>query len=111
MAFIPLMIFGCFYFPMALLAVGMTDNIFSLNPFVVMPSILKIFPSYLVACLVLGFLAGVSFVTQLVMSLIPVPFLPSMITGFLAIYFFIVEMRILGVMYYTNRSRLGWFTR
>src|SRR6185436_10865113 len=46
--------FGIFYFPMALLAVAVTDNFLALSPHVVVPSIVRVFPPYLVACVVLG---------------------------------------------------------
>jgi hypothetical protein len=34
---------------------------------------------------------------------------PTIITGFVALYFLTVEMRILGLLYYANQRRLGWF--
>jgi hypothetical protein len=32
-----------------------------------------------------------------------------MLGGFVSFYLLIVEARILGLMYYTNRAKLGWF--
>ncbi len=82
-----------------------------MNPLLVIPSILKIFPAYLVACLFLGLIVGVKVLGQFLLGLIPVPFVPNLIVGFLSLYFLTVQMRVLGLMYHANREHLGWFKR
>jgi len=111
LAAIPLFVLGGFYFPMAVLAVGMTDNIFSLNPLVIIPSIAKLFLPYLVATLFMGVLYGVYKLSQIVAEFIDVPVLSSLIVSLLSLYFGTLLMRILGILYFTNKDRLGWFAR
>jgi hypothetical protein len=111
MAAIPLFVLGGFYLPMAVLAVGMTDNIFSLNPLVIIPSIAKLFVPYLVATLFVGVLYGVYKLSQIVIEAVDVPVLSSLIVSLLSLYFTTVQMRILGLLYFTNKERLGWFNR
>src|SRR3954452_5744658 len=99
---------GAIYFPMALLAVAVTDNFLALSPHVVMPSILRVLAPYLVACLVLGLLLVVRIGFEVLMGFVPVPFLPSIVLGFVSLYFLVIEMRILGLLFRSNRARLGW---
>jgi hypothetical protein len=101
---------GGLYFPMALLVVAVTDNFLALSPAVVIPSIFRVLGHYLVACLILGLLAGLRFASGLLLETMPVPVVPSLVTGLVSLYFLAVEMRILGLLYHTNRERLGWFS-
>jgi hypothetical protein len=110
-ASIALAILGAFYFPMALLAVGMSDNILAVNPLVIIPSILKIVPIYLVVFFIMGCLVAIRALGDWLVNRLPVPVVPFIITGFLALYFLTVQMRVLGLMYYCNREQLGWFKR
>jgi len=110
-AAIPLFVLGAFYFPMAVLAVGMTDNIFSLNPLVIIPSIAKLFLPYLVATLFMGVLYGVYKLSEIVVGFIDIAIVSSLIVSLLSLYFTTVQMRILGLLYFTNKDRLGWFSR
>ena len=43
--------------------------------------------------------------------LVPVPYLPDLISSFLNLYFLLVGMRILGLLYLTNQNKFGWFSR
>jgi hypothetical protein len=97
-----------FYFPMALLAVGVTDRFLALSPHIVVPSILRVLAPYLVACLVLATLAGLRFGMAWGLDFVPIPIVPSIIDGFVSLYFLIVEMRILGLLFRSYRHRLGW---
>ncbi len=110
-ASIALAILGAFYFPMALLAVGMSDNILAANPLVIIPSVLKIVPSYLVVFFFMGCVVAIRALGDWLVYRLPVPVVPFIITGFLALYFLTVQMRVLGLMYYCNREQLGWFKR
>ncbi len=105
-----LLAFGFFYFPMALLAVGISDNFISLNPFVVVPAIAKMPLEYFVACVAFFGAVALRHGSEMLMNLlIPIPIVPTLITGFLALYFLAVEMRILGLMYFKNKLKLGWY--
>ena len=110
-AAIPLFVLGAFYFPMAVLAVGMTDNIFSLNPLVIIPSIAKVFVHYLVATVFLAVLFGVYKLSRGLVESVGIPVISSLVISFLSLYFTTLQMRILGILYFTNKDRLGWFSR
>lgn len=105
---VSLVLFGCFYLPMAVLAVSMYDSLFALNPLLIMPSILRIPLEYLVACFVLGAVLAVRLVSLFLLALIPIPIFPTVVGGFFSLYFLTVEMRILGVMYHSKREELNW---
>jgi hypothetical protein len=42
---------------------------------------------------------------------VPIPVLPSLVSAAISIYLFMVEMRLLGLLYHARRHELGWFTR
>ena len=105
-----LTVLGALYYPMALLAVAMADSLAGMSPMLVIPSILKVPGQYLVACGVLGLLVVGEHVTRAGLArLAPIPLLPGALRGFLSLYCLAVEMRILGLLYHTNRKRLSWF--
>ena len=108
----PLAAFGFLYFPMALLAVALSDNFFALNPFVVLPAIMKVPGQYLVAAVMFFVLVAVRHLSErLLRDVLPVPVVPALLVGFMALYFLAVEMRVLGLLYFTNRDRIAWFRR
>jgi hypothetical protein len=111
-AVLPSIILGCLYFPMGFLAVAMFDTVTALNPMLVVPSIMKVSLQYLTACLLLGLVVLIrAFGAKLLRLIIPVMFVPDIISSFVGIYFLTVQCRILGLLYLTNRQRLGWFKR
>jgi hypothetical protein len=107
-AFAATLVVCALYFPMALLAVAVTDNFLALSPHVVFPSIARVFVPYLVACLVLGLIVITRLGTGWLANLIPIPVLPSVLVGFISLYLLVVEMRILGLLFRSYRERLGW---
>ncbi len=118
------MIFGCFYFPMAFLAVAMKDSVLSANPLVVVPAILKIPLEYVVTCILLmgvfgvrklgdavsSVAGGVTFHTR-DMSVLFLSLGMQAAWAFADIYLLTVSMRILGLLYITKKHKLGWFSR
>ncbi|WP_040549895.1 FHA domain-containing protein [Pedosphaera parvula] len=109
---IPAILFGCVYFPMAILSATMLGSITAINPLVVIPAIAKVPLQYFVAFLVLGgvFLvrwAGAAWLP----TIIPVRFVPGLISSFVGLYFLTVECRVLGLLYYANKQKIGWFNR
>jgi len=44
-------------------------------------------------------------------ELIDLPVISSLVVSFLSLYFTTLQMRILGILYFTNKDRLGWFNR
>jgi len=124
MAMIPAMVFGCLYFPMALLAVAMKDSALAGNPLVVLPAIVKAPLEYVVTVILLaiviiiergGEMALVAMfprgmLTHSVAKLFEM-FGARMLWNFVALYLLAVNMRILGLLYVAKKRKLGWFER
>jgi hypothetical protein len=108
---IPALIGGAVYYPMALLALAMFDSIVSANPLVVIPAIIRVPLQYLVVLVVTGIILVVRIAQSFLIDLIPVPVLPKLITACVVLYFLTVQGRMLGLMYYAKRHKLGWFNR
>src|SRR4051812_23175947 len=119
---IPALIFGCLYFPMALLAVAMKDTPLAANPLIVMPAIFKAPLQYLVAVLVLGLVMGLRasgppvihaiFPRELMTHSMPKLFAylgARALWGFAGVYLLAVNVRILGLLYVTKKKQFAWF--
>jgi len=102
-----LVVIGLFYQPMALLAAAVSGNIKVLNPLVIIPSIFRVPVEYLVSCLLFFLLISIRR-SGAVFMIIPIPILNSMIVNFLALYFLMVQMRILGSIYFYRKQKMGW---
>jgi pSer/pThr/pTyr-binding forkhead associated (FHA) protein len=123
-AMIPAMIFGCVYFPMALLAVAMKDSPLAGNPLVVLPAIVKVPLEYIVTVILLAVVICIERGGELALAAI---FPKGMLThridtlfemfgarllwNVAALYLLAVNMRILGLLYVTKKRKLGWFER
>ncbi|MBI2949818.1 MAG: FHA domain-containing protein [Verrucomicrobia bacterium] len=103
------LLLGVFCLPMAMLAVAMADSITGLNPLVIFSAIAKLPGAYLVACLALLVVVAIAAFFERVMGMIHLPLLPTIVASFLSLYWLTVEMRIIGLLYYTNKEKLGWF--
>jgi hypothetical protein len=101
-------LFGCSYFPMALLAVSMKGTLEAINPVFVVGSILRIPSDYLMACGVMALAVGAHTASESLLQFLPY-LVASLVGNFLSLYFLIVEMAILGLLFRVNRERLGWF--
>jgi hypothetical protein len=99
---------GAFYFPMALVGVALSDSIAGVNPVVIVPSILRIVGQYLIVCALMVCLVAVQLAGEWLARALPVPILPTFGMQFITLYLVIVIGRVLGVLYYVNRERLGW---
>jgi len=123
-AVIPALLFGCFYFPMALLAVAMKDSVAAANPLVVVPAILKVPGAYLVTVILMAGVVGARFAGAIVMtvmtggavmthdmSVLLMGFAFRALWSFVVVYLLTINMRLLGILYVTKRDRLGWFSR
>lgn len=109
-----LLVAGGLYLPMALMAVAMADSLAALSPRLVIPSILRVPGDYLVGCGILALSVGLSLVLSFFQpTFTQVPLLSSLIEGFLdpfwRLFWLTVEMRVLGLLYFHNSRRLGWF--
>jgi hypothetical protein len=125
---IPVMIgtvvLGGLYFPMAFLAVAMLDSVMAANPLQVIPSIFKVPLEYLVTVIMLGIVFGLRPLGDIILPLI----FPrgvgthsmSKLFGYLgaqafwgifSLYLLTVGIRILGLLFYSKREKLGWLDR
>ena len=104
--------FGALLAPMGMLALAMFDTLTVLNPIALTWSILRVPLHYFVAAtafeivLVLYWFAG-----SALRGVLPVPFLPEIISSFLNLYVISIGMRILGLLYVSNQDEFGWFSR
>jgi len=123
-AMIPAMIFGCLYFPMALLAVAMKDSPLAANPLVVLPAIVKVPVEYIVTVLLLAAFIAIRQVGELAlaavfprgmtthsMATLFAMFGARLLWNFVALYLLAMNMRILGLLYVAKKRKLGWFER
>jgi len=104
-----LLALGGLYLPMALLAVALYDSLAAVNPLLVIPSIFRVPAAYLGVCVGMAAVMAVGRIVDTFGGVIRIPILSSMGFGFLALYFQVVGMRILGLLYYTQQERLRWF--
>jgi hypothetical protein len=111
MLIIPAVIAGAVYYPMALLALAMFDSLVSANPLVVFPAMIRVPLEYLVVLFITAFIFAVKIAQGFLTELIPVPVLPDLIIAGVGLYFLTLQGRMLGLMYYAKRERLGWFSR
>jgi FHA domain-containing protein len=105
-------LFGCIYFPMAFMAVAMFDSVAAVNPLLIIPSILKIPKEYALTIILFVAILVVRWLGETILpEILPVPVLPSIFASLFSLYLLAVEMRILGLLYWTNKGELGWFNR
>lgn len=121
-ALVVAVIFGCAYFPMAFLAVAMKDTLAAANPLVVGSAIGKAPLGYLMAALaVVGvfglrqlgdltmvFLQAEGYATRS-MNVLLVTLGIRAFWSFAEVYLLTVSMRVLGLLYLTNKDKFGWF--
>jgi len=99
---------GLLYLPMALLAVSLAEVMSALNPLVIVPSIVRVPLEYGAVCAVLALIYALQTVAgTYVFGRIPVA--GSLLSYAVSLYAVMLEMRILGILYYTNEHTFGWF--
>ena len=120
-ALIAAFVFGVFYFPMAFLAVAMLDTVTAANPIQIIPSIFKVPLEYTVTCIVLGIVAILPPVGDVLIDFIFPRGLHARdmgpMFGYLAtivfwrlfgLYLLVVGVRILGLLFRSKRDKLAW---
>ncbi|HZL43168.1 MAG TPA: FHA domain-containing protein [Verrucomicrobiae bacterium] len=123
-AMVPALCFGCVYFPMAFLACAMLGSVISANPLVVLPSIARVPKEYLLSAVIFGGMLVIRWGSDQLLSTLSVGKMTTHvfpgifvlfgargISNFLGLYLFTVNMRILGLLYFLKKDRLGWFNR
>lgn len=106
----PMIMLGFIYLPMSLLAVALFDTLSALNPLVVLPAIARIPGPYAVAAISLALVMGIKRWIELGLEwFIPWMFVSEILSSFVGFYLFTVSMRMLGMLYYTQRKQIAWF--
>jgi hypothetical protein len=109
LAGLPLLFLGLFCLPMAILTVAMADSIGGLNPFIIFSGVGKVPLPYLTTCGIFLVVIALMHGSRMLLELTGIPVLPTVVSTFISLYGITVEMRLLGLLYYTNKSRLAWF--
>jgi hypothetical protein len=103
---------GCLYFPMALLAMIVTDHFTAISPTLVIPSILRAPSAYGVVVAALAFLLlGATWGNQASIPKTPgigARFVLSVVTSAMSLYLLMVWLRLLGLFYRHHRGKLAW---
>lgn len=99
---------GLACFPMALLGVALNRTLSALNPLVIVAAIVRVPLEYATICALI-FTASVLRYAALDQLMAAVPFLGFLLQTALSIYLIVVQMRLLGLLYYTKAEALGWF--
>lgn len=109
LAGLPLVFLGLFCLPMAILTVSMADNIGGLNPFIIFSGVGKVPLPYLTTCGIFLVVIALMHGSRMLLELTGIPVLPTVVSTFISLYGITVEMRLLGLLYFTNKSKLAWF--
>lgn len=109
LAGVPLLVLGLFCLPMALLTVAMADTILGFNPITIFSGIGKMPLPYLTICGIFLVIIGLVHGLQMFLVWTDVPIVPTVVSTFISLYGITVEMRLLGLLYYTNQAKLAWF--
>lgn len=100
-----LVFLGALYQPMALIAMSIFRSAKALSPLHILPAISMVPLDYAIACggLLLIFVVKAVFAW---VSFIPV--VGTLLGNLVMLYLLTVEMRLLGLLYYSNRGKLNW---
>jgi len=109
MAGVPFLLLGLFCLPMAILTVCLADSITGLNPIIIFSGIGKAPLPYLTICGIFLVVIALMHGSRMLLELTGIPVLPTVISTFISLYGITVEMRLLGLLYFTNKSKLAWF--
>ena len=99
---------GCAYFPMAVLAVTIYDDLAALNPILVLISVARTLARYLILCLFLGVAVGAAWVSERATGGPIAPVLGTVLSGVLWAYAGLVGARAIGWFYYCSKDQLAW---
>ena len=100
-----LVLMGALYQPMALIAISILRTARALSPLHIIPAIAKAPLDYSVACGGLLLILAVKAVSSWI-NFIPV--VGTLLGNFVMLYLLVVEMRLLGLLYYSNRDKFDW---
>jgi hypothetical protein len=109
LAGVPPLLLGLFCLPMAILTVCLADGIAGLNPIIIFSGIGKVPLPYLTVCGIFLVIIALMHGSRILLDMTGIPMLPTIISTFISLYGITVEMRLLGLLYYTNKAKLAWF--
>jgi hypothetical protein len=89
--------------------VCLADGIAGLNPIIIFSGLGKVPLPYLTVCGIFLVIIAVVNCIQWLLAWTGIPILPTVVTTFISLYGIAVEMRLLGLLYHTNKARLAWF--
>jgi hypothetical protein len=100
------LLWGCVYFPMAVVASSAFGSVVAALPHIVLPAIVRSLPAYAgaVVALVLVFIlsaAGQELATR-------IPYAGWLIAAAVWLYSLMFQARLIGLIYRFNQKRLGW---
>jgi len=107
---VPFIVLGLIYLPMALIVGAVSRNGFTpLNVPLVVKGITITYREYFPAILVVYGLYFVDFLIGLTIEMVLPALVSLLVVQTIGLYFLMVEMNILGRIYYNHRFSLGWF--
>lgn len=98
--------YGCFYYPMAILALCSFGGVIAALPHIVIPGIFRALPGYLLSVLAISAGLIATDFGQEWSKEIPYAgwFLPTAI----GLYSFMFQARLIGLIYRSKQEKLGW---
>jgi hypothetical protein len=104
-----LLLVALFLMPMAWLGVSMHEQMIALRPHFVIPSMLRIAGPYFLLTIQLIVLVTIDVTIGWTLKRLQIPIVPWLLSSFVGLYYLMVFSRLLGILYYSNKQRLGWF--
>ena len=105
-AILAAIVYGCFYFPMSVLAAQALGGLGAALPHIVLPAVVKALPGYIVALGALGLVLIMSKYAQVIAA--HIPYIGWLLTSALALYGMMFQGRLIGLIYVAKRAKLGW---
>lgn len=99
---------GALYFPMAVLAVVISDDAAAMNPLLICVSIMRTAGRYVTMCVFLGVIVGAGFLAESALTSAGMPRAAAGVNTFLSFYAALVTARAIGWFYFANKDTLGW---
>ncbi len=108
----PVLVAGCLVFPMAFLGVAIYDNLAVVNPLFLLGSILRVPKEYGVAAAVFVGIMLLRWLAEIGLDrLMHFPLAPALVADMLTMWLLMIEARILGLLYLSQKPLLGWNPR
>jgi len=108
-ALFPLAAWGLIYLPFSVMSTSVADDFAAANPITVLSSFSRLHLQFMFAAVLALVMVGIRFLLGNVFAVfITLPAVADLLTGFVTTYFLLLELRLLGTLYFTNRNELRW---